>query len=121
MIELRMARSAKGARNIIVDGVAYRWRATGNDDWISLVVWPADPVAHPAGAIVGMVDYQQVKVPAGPDCWRLEHQIVITNRIVRRVILHAIAAHHYDPTRKSSQLNLRYLDEFIDLTDALRG
>lgn len=116
-----MARSKKGARNIVVDGAAYRWRATGNDGWISLVVWPADPAAHPAGAIAGMVGYQQVMVPEGPDCWRLEHQIVITNRIVRRAILHAIAAHSYDPERKSSQLDLGRLDEFIDLADAVRS
>ena len=37
-----MAKSQKGARNIVVDDVRYRWRATGNDDWISLVVWPDD-------------------------------------------------------------------------------
>ena len=116
-----MARSLKGARHITVNEVAYRWRATGIDECTSAVIWPADPYRRPSGEIVCRFGYNQVCTPAGPGHWRLEHQIVITNRIVRRIILHAIAAHRYEPAGSSRPLDLGVLDRVIGITDALRS
>jgi len=35
-------RSQKGSRRIVVRAVEYRWRATGNDGYISIGIWPAN-------------------------------------------------------------------------------
>jgi hypothetical protein len=101
-----------------VQDVKYRWRATGNDDFISLVIWPAD---LPGAAIVSMLGYHQVPVPRGDGSARLTQQIVITNRIVRQVIEHAVRAFGYDPHTKGKELDLRNVDESIDLSAAIRS
>src|SRR5262245_17760400 len=98
-----MARSQK--RHIIVNDVAYRWVALGRDGYIEVVIWPADPVSHPSGKISGTFEYHHVRVPDESGGWRLQHQIVITNRIIRRILLHAIAC-RYDPARLSRPLQL---------------
>jgi len=54
-----------------------------------------------------------------------EHQreikIVITARLVRRIIEHAIAEHQYNPHAKGAELNLKVLDQVIPWDDALRA
>ena len=113
-----MAKSTKNSRNIVVNDVAYRWRATGNDGGMSLTIWPAD---LPGATISCGFDYGQERVPVGPGHWRLENQIVVTARIVRRVIEYAIATHGYDAARPASQLNLWDLDGAIEMSDVLRS
>jgi hypothetical protein len=104
-----MARSAKGARNIIVNEVAYRWRAAARDNRTSVVIWPGDPDLHPGGELTGAF----MHTPDAP--WL---HIVITNRMVRRIILHAIEVHHYNPN-SSRLLALGRLDEVFDIADEL--
>ena len=58
----------KESRNITVRGFAFRWRATGNGGWISVVVWP---VSNPSCRVVGKLGYH-----------------VVTNRLIRRIVLH---------------------------------
>ncbi|MEO7093818.1 MAG: hypothetical protein ABI175_11245 [Polyangiales bacterium] len=89
-----MAKSKKGARNIVVGDVKYRWRATGNDGYM---------------------------VPMGLGRYAITRQIVVTNRIVRRVIEHAVRDHVYDPRMKAKPLALRSVDEAIDVSDAIRS
>jgi hypothetical protein len=113
-----MAKSTKGARNIVVDGVRYRWRATGNDEAISLLVWPDE---LPGPTIACSLGYHQKATPLGEGRIALTQQIVITARIVRQVILHALRAHAYDPRKEGTQLDLRRLDDAIDLSDAIRS
>jgi hypothetical protein len=48
-------------------------------------------------------------------------QIVITNRLVRRIIEYAIANHHYDPQVRGKELNLQVLDDVIKWSDSLRA
>src|SRR5262249_26338499 len=113
-----MAKATKNARNIVVGDVNYRWRATGNDGWISLVVWPED---LPGPPIACSFDYDQTVVPMGNGRSALTKQLVITNRIVRRVIEHALVERAYDPHAKGKQLNLRDVHEKIDVSDAVRS
>lgn len=113
-----MAKSKKDARNIVVHDVKYRWRATGNDGWISLVIWPDDLPGPPIACSLG---YDQTSVPMANGAVALTRQIVITNRIVRRVIDHAIRDHEYDPRTKGKQLDLRHVDRAVDLSDAVRA
>lgn len=117
-----MARSSKGARNITVAGVHYRWRATGNDGWISISIWPAE---LPHAGVYAMLTYDETsterRLPSGEQYWRLSNQLVVTARIIRRVIDHAVEAHGFDPRVRSTQLDLRSLDGVIDVSDAERA
>lgn len=113
-----MAKANKGARHIVVDDIEYRWRATGNDGWIDLTIWPAQDVG---AAIHCMFDYHHTLVDRGDEGTSGEHQLVITNRIVRRVIDHARAEHAYDPRQQAQELDLKQLDARIDLSDAIHA
>jgi hypothetical protein len=98
----------------VVDEVEYRWRASGNDGWIDVTIWPANDVG---AAIHAMFDYHHSFETSTAG----EHQLVITNRIVRRVIELARAEHAYDPKQRAKDLNLLRVDARVDLTDALRA
>ena len=115
-----MAVSKKAARKISVGDVKYRWRATGNDGWISLVVWPHTLAGD---KIVCGFGYQQTETPMADikGGFHLSRQLVVTNRLVRRVLEHALA-NGYDPrTHSKGQLNLGSADALIDTSDAVRG
>jgi len=112
-------RSSKGSRRIVVEGHEYRWKATGDDGYISVGIWPTSNIG---GYIHGTLPYDQTWLDMGNGCRSSAgDQIVVTNRLVRRVICHAIAAHGYDPNRKSKELNLRGLDDIIQWDDAVRA
>lgn len=110
-----MARRTVGARRITFRNVTFRWRATGNDGWISLTIWPTE-----GRAITCNFGYHQKATPRADGVALLSGQLVITNRIVRRVLVYAIEQHGYEPSGVG-QLNLRNIDAMIDLSDAERG
>jgi hypothetical protein len=120
-----MARSTKNSKRIRVNGVDYRWRATGNDGWISVTIWPVNGIGP---AIACQFGYHETFEPnrplptGGPECW-ISHgdQIVITNRLVRRVILHAVSAESYLPTEPGRQLNLQDIESKVPWEDAVRA
>ena len=111
-----MAVSRKGSRLIVVDGVRFRWRAEGNDDFIQLVIWP--DLRRGGGKIACTFGYHQTQVPNG-DGWSMTRQLIITNRIVRRVILHALAK-GFDAAA-SGEMDLKCVDGVVDISDAVRG
>lgn len=114
-----MARSAKTARNIVVNDVGYHWRATGNDGYISVTIWPSSNLGP---AILCNFDYQESWIPSGEGQYSSAgNQIVITNRIVRRVIDLAVTKYGYDPSGRGKELNLRRSDGLIELDDAIRA
>jgi hypothetical protein len=90
-----MAKSTKGARNIVVGDVTFRWRAGRKWGGLSLVVWP---VELPGPPIVCSFSREDLAVPTTGDP-ALDLPIVITNRIVRRVIKLAVGL-AYDPRTK---------------------
>jgi hypothetical protein len=113
-----MAKAKTGARNIVVNDVKYRWRASGNDGFIQLVVWPE---TLPGAAILSIFDYDQTLVPNGNGRFSSTRQVVITNRIVRRVVEYALQRFSYDPQLKAGELKLGPLSAVLDLSDALRS
>ena len=118
-----MARSTKAARRITVDSVEYRWRATGNDGYITITVWPSTAIGP---AILGNFGYHETYVSSGEangyPCWKSLHdQVVITNRIVRRVIDYARTNRGYDPHVCGKVLKLGGMDKEVDLADAIRA
>lgn len=112
-------RSQKGSRKIVVGAVEYRWRATGDDGYISIGIWPAN---NTGPYIRGNLRYHETWTDNGDGSWSSAgNQIVITNRIIRRIIEHAIAAYDYDPQARGKELNLRVLDDVVKWDDAVRG
>ena len=112
-------RSSKGSHRIVVGEVEYRWRATGNDGYICIGIWPVNNIGP---YLSGKIRYHEAWVDNGDGSWSSDgNQIVITGRIIRRVIEHAISRHQYDPNSKGGELDLRVLDEVIEWDDAVRA
>jgi hypothetical protein len=112
-------RTSKGSQRIMVREMEYRWRATGDDGYISIGIWPTNNVGP---YIRGTLGYHETWVDNGDGSRSSTgDQIVVTNRLIRRIIDHAITAHHYDPHVKGKELNLRVLDEVIRWDDAVRA
>src|SRR5437016_5715402 len=102
-------RSQKGSRRIVVGGIEYRWRATGNDGYISIGIWPTNNVGP---FIKSNLRYHETCIDNGDGSWSSAgNQIVITNRVIRRIIEHATAACGYGPEVRGKELNLRVLDD----------
>ncbi len=112
-------RSQMGSRRIVVREVEYRWRASGDDGYISIGVWPAN---NTGPYIKCNLHYDETWIDNGNGSWSSAgNQIVITNRIIRRIIDHAAGVHGYDPQVRGKELNLRALDDVVTWGDAVRG
>jgi hypothetical protein len=110
-----VATSKKGSRNINVDGHDFKWRATGNDGWISIVVWP---VSNEDSRVIASIDYHHDMKQVGEGHYTSQSQLVVTNRILRELILHVgvdkILENH-------GQLNIGRIEKFYDASKAIRG
>jgi hypothetical protein len=112
-------RSSKGSHRIIVQEVEYRWRAKGQDGYISLGIWPTNNVGP---FMCGSICYYETWVDNVDGSWSSNgDQIVVTNRLIRRIIKHAIIDRRYDPNEKGKELHLRLPDEVIKFGDAVRA
>jgi hypothetical protein len=117
-LELDM-RSSKGSRRIVVHNVEYRWRATGDDGYISIGIWPANNVGP---FISGTFNYHETWVNNSDGSGSSKgDQIVVTNRLIRRIIIHAIGVYRYNPQAKGKELRLKPLDNVITWNDAIRA
>ena len=112
-------RSKKGTQRIVFHGVEYRWSARGDDGYIVVGIWPANNV----GAYIrGNFKYHETWIKERERYWKSAgDQIVITNRIVRRIIEHVVAEYGYDPQVKGKDVNLKVLDDVIQWDDANRA
>lgn len=112
-------RSAKGSHRIIVNGVEYRWRAIGDDGYIAIGVWPTNNIG---ASIRGNLRYHETWINNRDGSYSSAgDQIVVTNRIIRHILEHAITQHGYDPGVKGKELNLTNLDDVIAWDDAVRA
>ena len=112
-------RRGKGSHRIVVDDVEYRWRATGDDGYISIGIWPSNNIGS---YIRGNLRYHETWPDIGNGVRRSAgNQIVVTNRIVRRIIEHALMNHAYDPNVAGAELNLKVLDDVVRWDDAVRA
>ncbi len=111
-------RRGKGSHRIVCADVEYRWRATGDDGYISIGIWPTNNIGP---YIRGNLRYHETWLDVGKGVSRSAgDQIAITNRIVRRIIEHAVTTHAYNPYAKGTELNLKALDDVIHWDDAVR-
>lgn len=102
----------------MVGAVEYRWRATGDDGYISIGIWPAN---NTGPYIQGNLRYHETWICNSNGSWSSAgNQIVITNRTIRRIIEHAIAVHVYDLQAQDKRLNLGILDDVVKWDDAVR-
>ena len=110
-----MGVSKKGCRNISVEGHDFRWRATGNDGWISIVVWP---VSNDDSRAVASIEYHHDMKKVGEGHYSSQSQLVVTNRVIREVVLHVgvnvLLNNH-------GQINVGRIEEFYDVQNAVRG
>ena len=114
-----MARSAKNSNRIVVRDVEYRWRANGNDGYIPVTFWPANNIGPTVTCSFG---YHETMVPHGEHCRiSIGDQLIVTNRLVRRVIEHALDVENYDPLVQGKQLDIRWIEDKIEWSDAVRA
>lgn len=109
-----MAVSNTGSRKIVVENTEFRWSITGNDGWITVVIWP---VNKDVVKLIGVFDYHQEfsKDPERIGLYNLSKgQIIITTRVIRKIIDHVGVNEILNMERP---LNLGRL---YDINDALR-
>ncbi len=112
-----MARARKGARHITVDDVTYCWRASSLDDFISIASWPEDAGRPTLTARLhdGRVEGEN---PPGRN-HQSARTLVMTNRIVRRLLKLAGSAHGHDPSVNGSSVHPDHVEMMIDVADAI--
>lgn len=114
-----MARSTKSSKRIVVRDVEYRWRATGNDGFISVTIWPVNSIGP---QIVCRFGYHETWVPMDPNRFVSNgDQLIVTNRLVRRIIEYAIDRENYSPDQQGTQLTVHAIEDKIDWSDAVRA
>lgn len=97
-----MARSIKSSKRIVVRDVEYRWRATGNDGFISVTIWPVNNIGP---QIVCRFGYHETMVQVDSSRYVLNgDQLIVTNRIVRRIVEYAIDQENYGRDQQATQL-----------------
>jgi hypothetical protein len=112
-------RSSTGSRRIVIRNIEYRWRATGNDGYISIGIWPTNNIGP---FIYSNLRYHETWADNHDGSWSSAgDQIVITNKLIKRIIEHAIADYKYEPNVKGKALNISRLEEIIEWRDAVRA
>jgi hypothetical protein len=101
-------RSSKNTRRIEVEATVYRWRLTNQQDRFSLSVWPENGVGAPIRGLLGH----------NRESNYLGDKILITNRIIKRIIEYAITELKYNPLIKAKEYDLKQLDAKVKWQDA---
>jgi hypothetical protein len=110
-----VAINQKGSRKIVVDGHIFRWRATGDDGCISLVIWS---VENQDSRLIGWMGYHSYMMPIGVGVYQLTNQIIITNRVVRTVILRYGAD---NLIKNTGRVNIGSIESLFDIQNAIRA
>lgn len=110
-----MAVSKKASRNISVEGCDFKWRATGNDGWISIVLWP---VSNEDSRVIASIGYHHDVKKVNEGRYTSQGQLVVTNRIIREIILHVGVT---KILKNHGQLNVGKVEDFYNVSNALRG
>jgi len=113
--KLAMAINKKGSRKIVVGESEFRWRATGNDGWISVVIWP---VENENSRYVGSVGYHGKMEQVGNGWHRAVEQTLVTNRVIRALILRYGVN---EIIANEGQVNIGPLEKIIDINLAKRA
>ncbi len=110
-----MAVNKKGSRKIVVDDIEFRWRATGSDEVISIVIWPTD---NEDSRVIGRVGYHHDMVKVSEGHFTSDSQLVVTSRTIKAIIMHVgfqkILESH-------GQINIGAIEDFYDIESSVRG
>ena len=112
-----MAHSTKGTHRIEVRGTIYRWRAIGEDYSISVVIWPSHNDTHEIRCGFG---YHECRTDADGVVESVP-QLIVTNRLVRRVLEYALDQLKYDPDTTADDIAIIDVEDQIDWSDAVRA
>lgn len=110
-----MAVSKKGSRNITVEGHKFRWRAIGNDDLITVLIWPE---SNERSLLIGSFAYHQKITKKEEGGYALSEQLIVTNRLIREIIL------HYGTDvliANNKRMDVGALEKIVDISQALRA
>lgn len=110
-----MAINSKGSRKIVVGGVEFRWRATGHDDGISITIWPRH---NDVSIILARIGYHSTPVPNALGGYSVVDHLVVTNRLIRRIILHYGVDFMLVSTKK---IDVGHLEEIAGIGDVVRA
>ena len=110
-----VAISNKRSRNITVEGHQFKWRATGNDGWISIVIWSAGNIGS---RVTASIEYHHEMKKKIDGTYVSKSQLVVTNRIIRAIILYLSADKIVNGT---GQKDLGKLEDIIDVSSVLRS
>lgn len=112
-----MSINKKGSRKVIVEDTQFRWSATGNDGWITIVICPID---NDTVKLVGTFQYHDeytVEKDERGAYIRTKGQIIITNRVIRLIILQVGINKILN---SKGQINLGELEKYYNIDGALR-
>ena len=88
--------------------------AKGNDNWISLTIWPLN---NDDSRIVGIMGYHHNLEETHEGYYILKNQIIITNRLVKKIIMKLgvkkIVNNH-------GQIDIGAIENLLDISDAVR-
>ena len=112
-----MAHSTKGTHRIDVRETVYRWRAIGADYSITLVIWPSHNDTHEIRCGFG---YHESHTDADGVAKSVP-QLIVTNRLVRRVLEYTLDNLEYDPNTAAEDLLIKDVETLIDWSDAVRA
>ncbi|TQV71129.1 hypothetical protein FLL45_22655 [Aliikangiella marina] len=110
-----MAVNKKGSRKIVVDEHEFRWRATGNDGWITVVIWSSE---NSDCRVVGTTNYHHDWKKVDEERWSSNSQAIVTNRVVREVILHVGTK---EILEGRGQINIGEIEQVFDFDNAVRN
>lgn len=99
----------------MVDGHEFRWRATGNDGWISIIIWPTE---NDDSRVIGDVGYHHLWRDNDDGSKSSIGQVVVTNRMIRKIIEYigpeTIVSH-------KGQMNIGAIEDVFDVREAVRS
>ncbi len=109
-----MAISKKGSRKIVVNDHEFRWKTSGQKDNIRVIIWPVD---NDRCRIVGNIGYHNKSAALGAPGESPRSQIVVTNRIIREIILHYGVV---ELLQHAGQINITAIEDIYDVSGAVR-
>lgn len=110
-----MAINKKGSRKIVVDDVEFRWRASGNDGWITVIIWQN---ANDNSKVVGDVKYHHDWHEVGEGQFSSRSQLTVTNRMIREIILSVGVK---EILTNKGQINIGSIEKIYDVKNAVRS
>lgn len=110
-----MTINKKGSRKIIVEDHEFRWRVTGSDNSITVVIWAN---GNDDCRVIGSADYHHDWRKINEGHYSSDSQAIITNRIIKKIILHVGTKRM---TESKGHIDIGSIEEIYDFEEAVRS